>query len=311
MPPTVERKIGYSQVMVPNAVHPALPPLELSFFSPTEKKYVTLRTAAIPLTMRPAAAPPPGSDTPAATTAATAPPPAVKPQADITDIVVMPSPNAKWLMPPGTLLVNSRNFWTLQVVPVGILVFAAIIALIRRRREARHAGAAGELRDAWSSLEASDANDTEFLRRAAQFIIKAHAGKPVTDPNLNAILDRYQSANFSTASASTLARNERQDVLNKLAPLVRRSGVAVILVAGLLLGGPGAGYAQETKPVAVARAATADEVYRQAVQEIEKGSFTKAQYLAESLTKKKPPQLSAEVFELIGHARYRQDDMGR
>jgi hypothetical protein len=47
------------------------------------------------------------------------------------------------------------------------------------------------------------------------------------------------------------------------------------------------------------------------VTELEKGNFTKAQYLAESLTKKTPPQLSSEVFQIIGHARYRQKDLGR
>jgi hypothetical protein len=73
-----------------------------------------------------------------------------------------------------------------------------------------------------------------------------------------------------------------------------------------MLGGLGAARGADAKV-----APSPDETYRQAVQEIEKGNFTKAQYLAESLTKKQPPQLSAEVFELIGHTRYRQDDLGR
>jgi hypothetical protein len=57
--------------------------------------------------------------------------------------------------------------------------------------------------------------------------------------------------------------------------------------------------------------ASNQEVYKSAVIELEKGNFTKAQYLAESLTKKTPPQLSSEVFQIIGHARYRQKDLGR
>lgn len=311
MPPTLERKIGFSQVMVPDAVHPAVPPFEMSFFSPTQKQYVTVRTEAIPLVMRPAAAlPPAAAGVAAAATGTAVPPPAMKPRADITDIVVKPSPRAHWVMPPGALLVQNRNFWTLQIVPVGMLIFAAMVALVRRRREARRSGLAGELRDAWASLEAGAANDTEFLRRAAQLILQAHAGQPVTDPALKGILDRYQSTNFSVANTASLSGRERQDVMRTLAPLVRHSvAIAVILIASLLLGTPGAVSAQSAKPAVAA--ATPDEIYRQAVGEIEKGNFTKAQYLAESLTKKKPPQLSSEVFELIGHARYKQDDIGR
>ncbi len=37
----------------------------------------------------------------------------------------------------------------------------------------------------------------------------------------------------------------------------------------------------------------------------------RAQSMAESLLKKKPPVLSPETFEIIGHARYRQGDLGR
>lgn len=56
--PTLERKIGYSQVFIPEAVHKALPPFEISYFSSVKKEYVTLRTEAIPLNMKPAAAAP-------------------------------------------------------------------------------------------------------------------------------------------------------------------------------------------------------------------------------------------------------------
>ena len=305
MPPTVERKVGYSQVLVPEAVHQKLPPFEISFFSPTQKKYVILRTEAIPLTMRPAPAVAASGDTTPASTGAAAPPPAVKPQADITDIVVKPRPEAEWLMPAGSLLLRNRTFWTLQALPVSMLIIAGLLAWLRRRAEVKRAGLAGELRTAWAALEGSHTDDGEFLRRAAQLIHKAHNGKAVTDPGLRAILDRYQSANFSVGAAPGLSGRERQDVLQKLSPLVRRAFVTALILTGLLIGHDASG--QDAKPAA----STPDAVYQQAVQEIEKGNFAKAQYLAESLTKRKPPQLSPEVFEIIGHARYRQDDVGR
>jgi hypothetical protein len=306
MPPTVERKIGFTQVLVPEAVHQELPPFELSFFSPTQKQYVTLRTNAIPLAMRPAAPPPAGADSTVgnASQPVAAPPPAGAPRPAITDIVVKPAAVATWATPAGALLWQNRTFWTIQALPWGMLVFASLFAWMRRRVEAKRHGIAGEVRQAWSSLEEGGTDDTEFLRRAAQVIHKAHAGRAVSDPKLRAILERYEKANFSGGGSAGLSPSDRQETLRTLLPLVRSA--AVVMMVLLTCATLGTARAQDAKA-----AASPDEVYKQAVQEIEKGNFTRAQYLAESLTKRKPPQLSAEVFELIGHARYRQDDMGR
>lgn len=300
--PTLERKVGYSQVLVPEAVHPSVPPFELNYFSAAEKKYVTLRTQAIPLAMRPAPVTAATESAAGGTTVlADLPPPVVDPQADITDILMTPAAKSHWIAPTGMLLLKSKTFWTAQAVPVGLFALASVLALARRRRDERNAGRAGELRAAWSSVEESGTSDQEFLHRAAQFIQTAQADTPVTGGPAKAIFDRYANTNFAAAPAAPLSSSERRDMQQTLSELMRQAlaKCSVIALALLCLG------------TAQAAESTPDETYRDAVAELEKGNFTKAQYLAESLTKKTPPQLSAEVFEVIGHARYRQKDLGR
>jgi len=312
--PTLERKVGYTQVLVPEAVHPNVPPFELNYFSPSQKKYVTLRSEPIPLNMKPApvtaAVESAGTGGSGTVTEVPVAPPVMDPQADITDILVRPSPKSHWLAPTSTLLLRSSTFWTAQAVPVGLFAFACVLAVARRRKEARLAGRAGELRAAWDQFESvsSSASDQEFLRSAAQFIQTTQGTAPVKEGPLKAILDRYESTNFTAAHAPGLQANERREMQSTLAALMRQTLAKLNVIAiAFLLFATSLGAAEAPK----ATAASPDDVYRDAIAEIEKGNFTRAQYLAESLTKKTPPHLSAEVFQIIGHARYRQGDMGR
>ncbi len=312
--PTLERKIGYTQVLVPEAVHPNVPPFELNYFSPSQKKYVVLRTEPIPLNLRPApvtAAAEAASSGSAAASVETqvAPPPVADPQADITDILVRPPAQARWLAPTSTLWLRSSTFWTVQALPVALFALASGLAVMRRRREGLLAGRAGELRAAWEAFEANAASTSAptFLRAAAQFIQTAQAGQPLAEGPLKKIVDRYESTNFSVGALPSLTEEERREMKNTLAAHFRQTlaRLAVIVIACIV--GSSCLAAEAPK----ATAATPDQVYRDAVAEVEKGNFTRAQYLAESLTKKEPPQLSPEVFQIIGHARYRQGDLGR
>jgi tetratricopeptide (TPR) repeat protein len=313
--PTLERKIGYTQVMVPEAVHTQVPPFEINYFSPSQKKYVVLRSEPIPLNMRPAPVTVAAESAGAAGAASAelppgTPPPVADPQPDITDILIRPAAKARWLAPTGTLLLRSSTFWTVQAIPVSLFALASVIAVIRRRRQALLAGRAGHLRAAWADFQAqaSHASDGDFLRAAAQFIQTAQDGEPVTQAPLQTILARYQSSNFAADQRPALAEKERRDIQATLAAYFRQTlaKLSVVAIAFFLLLAVPSPAAAEATP-----AESADDVYRQAVAELEKGNYAKAQYLAESLTKKTPPHLSAEVFQIIGHARYRQGDMGR
>jgi hypothetical protein len=300
--PTLERKIGFSQVLIPEAVHRELPPFEINFFNPNTRQYVTLRTETIPLTMTPA---PAMAQTEAAsgtvTITADLPPPVADPQPELTDIVIRPRPEARWLAPTGTLLLHNRLFWSIQAAPVGLLAIAFVAAWVRRRREVKESGRAGELRRAWAPLEsASRLPDSEFLHHAAQFLHVAQGLDQVEDPDLRRLIERYQSLNFAPTTEASLDKAERTRLLGRLRRLFRESLARAALLFLLLTAVPLA--AAEESPEAV---------YREAVTLLEKGDFGRAQYLAEGLTKGEPPVLGADLFELIGHARYRQEDPGR
>ncbi|TDU67272.1 oxygen tolerance protein BatD [Prosthecobacter fusiformis] len=307
--PTLDRKVGYSQVFIPEAVHKELPPFEINFFSPTKKQYVTLKTEAIPLNMKPAPVTAASESAAGAAGEAVPLPPLLvpDPQPDITDILINPPATSRWLVPTGNLLLRSPTFWTVQAVPVGLLFLASFLAMARRRREALMAGRAGQLRAAWAGLDQGSVADGEFLRRAAQFIHTAKAGEPVQEPELKTILDRYEGSNFAAVASAPVTPEERRQITQTLSGLFNKalSKVTALVMLGLLCCGTLG--AQEAKP----EVATADAVYQEALEEMTKGNYARAQYLAESLTKKKPPQLSSEVFQLIGHARYRQEDPGR
>lgn len=311
--PTVERKIGFTQVMVPEAVHNSVPSFELSFFNPVEKKYVHLRTEPIPLAMTPLPAEAPGesSGSAGAGTAAAALPvqPLVSdPQADITDILVRPADQPRWASVRPALLVNNRWFWSAQAVPVALFALACFLAAARRRREARDSGRAGELRAAWEAVQESGVEDREFLRRAAQLVYISGAAASRDEGHVKTILDRYETVRFSAASTpAKLEAAERKQILEALSPVVQKAisaGVKILVLGGLL--GAGALQAAEAPP-----GPGADEVYKNAVTELGKGNFMRAQSMAEGLLKKNPPAISPEVFEIIGHSRYRQGDLGR
>ncbi len=303
LPPATQSTIGFSMVFVPEKVLPELPPFELNYFSPSQGKYITARTPPIPLRIKPVAL--------AAATAAgqggtgdmPAPPAVQQPKANLGDILMTVPSSARWLdttIASAAPLTASTRFWALQSVPALLVIFATLFTTWRRRRERAASGLRGELRQLWRGLEEPDLGDRDFLQRAAHFIHRSHAGREVRDEALRGILRQYEDQSFTAAPpAPALGGGERGRILQLLSPLMKQA--ALIIAALGLCAAPADG----------AEDASRDDIYRRACEALEKGKFTEAQYLGESLTKKDPPALSAGVFSLIGHARYRQDDPGR
>lgn len=299
--PSTQRRIGYSMVFVPEKVHSVLPPFELTFFSPSSKSYMTARTAPIALRITPGAATQAATSGGAVTDAPKAP--AVQqPKPNITDILMNLPASADWLDTTVTAsapLTSSVRFWAIQSIPAALVLIAALISTWRRRQERAAGGLRGELQHLWRGLEEHGLSDRDFLQRAAHFIHRGHAGKEVQDEALQQILKQYEDQSFTAAPAAVaLGAEGRGRILRCLAPLLRQA--AAIMIVFALIGASAMG-ADESP----------GETYRQAREALEKGKFTQAQYLAESLTKRTPPAISATVFSLIGHARYRQDDAGR
>jgi hypothetical protein len=301
--PTAQRRIGYSMVFVPEKIHTELPAFELSFFSPTQKKYVSARTAPIALRIKPGAlaATVNGAEGSSGGAEAPKPPPVLQPKPQISDILMNVPDRSNWLNTAiaSAPLTSSTRFWAIQSIPAALVILASLFTWMRRRREESSSGLRGELQQLWHGLEDSRLTDRDFLQRAAHFIHRSQPGE-VKDEELRQIISRYETQSFtgSTAAAQTLGADERRRILSILAPLLKR---AVLLIAAFATFSLGASAA-ESSP---------DEIYQQAREALEKGKYTNAQYLGESLTKRQPPALSSEVFTLIGNARYRQEDLGR
>ena len=300
--PSAQRRIGYSMVFVPEKVHAELPPFELSYFSPTQKKYISARTAPISLRIKPGTLAVAAAGTEGGSGSAPPKAPAVQPpKPQISDILMTLPATPRWLntsviTPP---LTTSTRFWAIQSIPAALVVFACLFTWLRRRSHDASHELRRELQQMWRGLEERDLTSREFLQRAAHFIHRSQPGE-VQDEELQKIIRQYETESFTAApaSAQNLGSEARSQILSTLAPLLKRVSLVIISLAALSLQAAGAD-------------ATPDEVYRQAREALEKGKFTQAQYLAESLTKQQPPALSSAVFSLIAHARYRQEDLGR
>ncbi len=311
--PTLERRIGYTQVLVPEAVHRRLPSFEIHFFSPTQKKYVTVRTAPIELQITP---PDPTSAAVAATPGSQAAPAAVvapvaAPSAEITDILMTLPAKARWIKErSGPLLWQQRWFWWLQLLPLSALAMAAVLSGLKRRQARLMQGRAGELRRLVLEARAGMGSDeAEFLRRAAA-ALHALSVKPPEEPLLRDLLADYEVCCFSPQPAALARRwsaDQRREILRRLNALLR--GVTSLAVALLLCvaASPSAMGSEESAP----GKGSADEVYAQAAELLQKGDYLRAQHAAQSLLKLNPPVLGPQLFELLGHARYKQGDLGR
>jgi hypothetical protein len=299
--PTAQRRIAYSMVFVPEKEHTELPPFELSFFSPTQKKYVAARTSPIALRIKPGVLAATAGTATGSNAEAPKPPAVQQPKPNISDILMTVPAQAKWLntTTASVPLTNSSRFWAVQSIPAALVILAALFAWFRRHREEAASGLRGELQQLWRGLEQPELDDRDFLQRAAHFIHRSHPGD-IQDADLKQILHRYETQSFTAAPTTSqkLDSGERSRVLTLLAPLLKRATAVIAMIAVLTA----SASAADESP---------DEIYMQAREALEKGKFTQAQYLGESLTRQNPPSLSAAVFSLIGHARYRQEDFGR
>lgn len=315
--PTVERTVNYSTVIVPQKAHAILPPYEIVFFSPTQKN-VVLQTPPIPLKIEapaPVATKPDGSPTDTSV-AAEAPPPVLAPRAELADILTELPANANWIKPSTQPpLLQQPLFWAAQSLPLLALAFAFIGRASSQKRARLAAGPAGQIRQSWSDLTTSSLSDQEFLRRASQFLLTAARPDTQNRPEFAALLKRYADHNFAgpTTPATPLTPAERKDILRhlevlKTSSLNEASQPSTTTATAKTL----ATLALLFSLLSTLPAQDPDTTYTKAFEAFTKGKFKNTQYLAESLVKDPDKaQLSPELFELIGHARFRAGDLGR
>jgi len=311
-PGSMERQIGFTQVLVPEKQLQIVPPFEMSFFSPTSKQYVTLRTDPVPIAVKPGSA---TADATSGTIGAGGSSDLQsrirQPEADITDILEHLPASPQWITPAGMPLHQQPAFWIANAIPSAIFFALLLLTLQRRRRERLANSPENELRGIWQELHAGGLSEAEFYRRAAHFIHAADNDSAYNDA-INAVLERYQTLNFSgtdAQSTSPVSNAQRSEVLGALAPLLsaRKSprlpaalqhATALFITGFLVMAGQQA-----------AGAATPEESFRDITAALQKKDYNRAQAGAESLLG--AGMLSPELFEIMGHTRYRQGDHGR
>lgn len=312
-PTNQERQMGFTQVLVPEKQMQAVPPFEMSFFSPSSKKYVTLRTPAIPVVVNPGKGTPDGTMGTIGVGGAVgdAAGSARLPEADITDILEHLPASPQWIVPAGKPLHLRPVFWLVNAIPLAVFL-ALVLRALQRRRQTRLANAPGaSLRTIWQELHAAGLGEAEFYRRAAHFI---HAAAPggVHGSAVQAVLDRYQTLNFSSSAVQSTVpapTTQRAEVLSALAPLLTpgksvQAPVALRTATALI-----ASAVFVSTPCLPVSAATPEERYQEVTTYLGKKDYNHAQAGAESLLGE--GRLSPELFEIMGHTRYRQGDLGR
>jgi hypothetical protein len=298
----MNRRIGFSMVIVPENVNAEPPSFEFSFFDPDRKTYQILRSEALSVAIKPD---PNATGTVEAattttsggqTTPASLKPPA--PQADITDIVTVLPASPTWATVHPPVFQDGRFLIVNSVLAIAFLCLIGWSAWQKWGGEQME-NQQQQYRTALARLNDSALNRAEFYRLAAQCLQRA--GKP---QDAGQIMERYEALNFaSTTSREPLSSQERSEVialLKKLEPRklpAQRAAQAMILLITL-----GFSLASQTS------ALTPEERYTAAVSALEKKNFTGARQGAEQLAKDK--HISREVFQLAGNAAFRENNPG-
>ena len=160
------RSIGFSQVIIPKKKVEAIPPFELSYFSPQKKQYVTLRTSAIPIKVKmPAQSvePPPATVArPEATRRAPHPDdkvPQVKP--NITDILAIVPEKPTWLAVRPVPWADGR-FLTANLIAAGVLALLVLGKLGIIAWRAHAASPLAPTRKLWRQLQSAHVSRGRF-----------------------------------------------------------------------------------------------------------------------------------------------------
>lgn len=311
-PMSPQRQIGFTQVIVPERAVTAVPSFELSWFSPEEKKYVTQRTPPIPIVVN-AQAVSEITPSPVGGQASLSDQPPPAPQADITDILLHLPASPALISQPHLPLFRNPAFWAVNSIPLAAFLGLLLATAQKRRKEALSRAQGALLRKLWNGLHESKLNDADFYRLAARFIQAAgDRGSQCGMAGIDEILARYNDLNFAgSASSVRLSPGHRQQALAVLEPLLaprlasaRSASPAAAAVSVMIFL-----VSLVPRPAAASGEAEFQERYGEIVAALKKADHNKAQALAESLLG--DGFLSPELFEILGHTRYRQGDLGR
>jgi hypothetical protein len=215
-----QRSIGFSQVIIPKKNVSVIPPFELSYFSPTKKQYVTLRTGAVPIVVNASEqAAPPSSGATASTSGTKGGPdlspgkvPTVKPE--VTDILAVTPERPVWLMARPTLWADPR-FRQANYLAGGVLLLLILgkigLGIWRSHVNSPLAPTRRLLRQ----MQASHLSRARFYELAAAYV----ATQGLTGEKVQSVLDRHHQVNFGKATEEAehaIPRDERNQMLSAL-----------------------------------------------------------------------------------------------
>ncbi len=212
-----QQSIGYNQVIVPKSHATFIPPFEFSYFSPSKKQYVTLRTKATPIKVKAAARPTQeaSKNTPAAAaTVAAEPEKAAVVNSIITDILVTLPQKPIWLAQKPTLL-NNKLFVIGNIFAFGILLSLITGKFVYTSWQQYVHSPEAPMRELMSKMNSTKLNPAQFYSLAAKYI----EAKKLSGENIATIMERHDALNYGAINNETSAKldpAERKRVLTAL-----------------------------------------------------------------------------------------------
>ena len=303
----MNRGVGFSQILVPEKVLPAVPPFEFSFFNPRTKTYSTLRSNPLELVMKASdKAAPPMMTEPVTAIAGQQGKPEVNnaPALDITDILVRVPALPRWATASVPLMQDGR--FKVANVLLGLCFLALVATHLYKQARARKADSVDDdRRQLLNDLERGGLSEAEFYRGAAQYLHRYGGGQ--VPEAAHRLLQKYEQLNFAGPSAGSgpvdpADRAEALAVLKQLKPIQGGSAVGrATVVAAMLIVSVASAHAGDAT-------GTPESRYQAAAQALAKEDFNSAKKLGEAMVKE--GDIGPDVFTLLGHASYKLKNLG-
>lgn len=304
----MNQRIGFSVVLVPQEVTTDIPAFEFSYFNPQSKQYVTMRSKAISISIKPGQAPVPvaapqgGTSTPTSGPADLRPPPVT---ATLSDIVTTLPSHARWAVALPAVLEDRRFLLANGLLAAGFLALIAWL-VFQRWRSAPVNAVALRRAELMSAVSAHGLNRREFYRRVAR-VLQECGLPPGSQEEIDILWREYETENFAIdQNEQPLSPAERAAVLDVLKQVeakkdrvgARSTAMRTAAVLLSLLAAGGSAYAD----------LSAEERFEAAVSALEKKNYVGVRQVVDSLAKE--GKISPELFELAGHAAYREGQPG-
>jgi len=221
------QRIGFTQVIIPKKKLASIPSFEFSYFSPTKKQYLTLRTEPVPLNIkepeRPAEAAPKSATTGNTTSPPDEGPEKVNvPKTKITDILTVTPTHARWLKASKGIWVD-QPFRKANLIIASVLAFFLLAKITGTAVSAWMASASTPHQTLWRGLKQSKLPRAQFYQLAAALIQNHHSETGSLPEPLSDIIRRHETLNFArhqSEAEEDIPSEERMRVLEALKPLV-------------------------------------------------------------------------------------------